>query len=169
MATNAVFGANLTKYNAGGSGDNIIADHNIKTVEKVWLDNYTLTSNITLTNTTISLAVLPVGALLTSVEVIIATSASQTSQTVALGWASEADAAAFGDIVSATIITHNATVSTVKFPTTGGLGAVVATAQDPGKIASFQFEATGTKTTVALKLNNWTATTGTIKSIVRYT
>ena len=31
--------ANVAKYNAGGSGDNIIADGYIKTVEKVWIDS----------------------------------------------------------------------------------------------------------------------------------
>ena len=33
--------ANLTKYDNGGTGDNIIPDGYIKTVEKVWIDTYT--------------------------------------------------------------------------------------------------------------------------------
>ena len=169
MATASVKAANVTKYDAGGSGDNVIADHTIKTVEKVWLDSYTLTGNVTLTNTTISLATLPKGALLTSVQVMIDTSVTQSSGTVSLGWASDADAAGFGSLISAATITHNATVSSLNFPVTGGLSAVVATAQEAGKISGFQAEATGTKVTIALKLNNWTMTTGTIKSIVRYT
>lgn len=36
--------ANVTKYDAGGSGDNYIADGYIKSVEKVWIDSYALTS-----------------------------------------------------------------------------------------------------------------------------
>jgi hypothetical protein len=33
---------NVTKFDAGGSGDNYIADGYIKSVEKVWIDDYTL-------------------------------------------------------------------------------------------------------------------------------
>lgn len=168
MATNAVKAANKTKYDAGGSGDNVIADHTIKTVEKVWLDNYTLTSNITLTNTTISIATLPPGALLTSIDVVINTSAAQTSGTVALGWSTDADAAAWGTLMAETNITHNGTTSTIRFPGPGIVNNLNADNGAP-KISGFQTEATGTKVTVALKLNNWTMTTGTIKTIVRYT
>ena len=44
MANGTVKSANKTKYDAGGTGDNIIADGYIKTVEKVWIDSYTLTA-----------------------------------------------------------------------------------------------------------------------------
>lgn len=168
MATNAVKGANVTKFDAPG-GDNIIADGYINTVEKVWLDNYTLTSVITLTNTTISLATLPPNKKLTRVCVMIETSASQTDQTVALGWSTDADASGFGNIVNASVITHNLTVTTLNFPPTGSPIAVVSTAQLPGKMSAFQEVTSGTKVTIALKLNNWTATTGTIKSLVAWT
>ena len=168
MATNPVNGANVTKVNAGGSGDNIVANGQIKTVEKVWLDNYTLTGNITLTNTTISLAKLPEGATVTDINVVISTSASQTSGTVALGWASDADAAAWGSIFSETDITHNRTVSSISLY--GGIGAnLVLAADNLVKISGVHSSASGTKNTIALKLNNWTMTTGTIKAIVRYT
>ncbi len=167
MATNLVIASNLTKYNAGGSGDNIVADGYIRTVEKVWIDSYTMVE--TLTNTTISLAVLPDNKKLTSVVVMIDTSASQTSGTVALGWASDADGAGWGDLMSASIITHNATTTTLTFPASGGVAAVVSSAQNPVKISGFAAVVSGTRNTVALKLNNWTMTTGTIRSIVRYT
>jgi len=42
MAT--VKSANVTKYDAGGSGDNYIDDGYIKSVEKVWIDSYVLTT-----------------------------------------------------------------------------------------------------------------------------
>jgi len=48
MAT--VKAANVTKYDAGGSGDNCIADGYIKSVEKVWIDTYTVTSGIATTS-----------------------------------------------------------------------------------------------------------------------
>lgn len=169
MATATVKGANVTLIDAGGSGDNIVAQGQIKTVEKVWLDNYTLTSNVTLTNTTIELAQLPEGGTITSVEVMIETSASQTDQTIALGFSSDADAAGWGSLLAATVITHNGTVSTIKLPESAQIGGVVADTTLAAAISTWQVSAAGTKNTVALKLNNWTATTGTIKSIVRYT
>ena len=168
MATNAVKAANQTKYDAGGSGDNVIANGLIKTVEKVWMDSYTLTGVITLTNTTISIATLPEGAKLTSVEVVVNTSISQTNGTIGLGWASDADAAAWGALMAETDVTHNATTSTIRFPTHGIVNNLNA-ANGIVKISGFQFEATGTRVTVALKLNNWTMSTGTLKTIVRYT
>lgn len=169
MATASVNGSNVTKYNAGGSGDNIIGNGYIRSVEKVWIDDYTLTGNVTLTNTTIALAILPENAKITSVQVIVNTSISQTNGTVSLGFASDADAAGWGALLQATTITHNSTTSSISFPASGGLGAVVATAQDQVKISGFAQVISGTQNTVALKLNNWTMTTGTIRSIVRYT
>ena len=168
MATNAVKGANVTKYDAGGSGDNNIGDGYIKATEKVWMDNYTLTSVITLTNTTISIATLPPNKKLTSVQVIIETSVSQTSGTVSLGWSTEADAAAFGSLLAATNITHDLTTTTISLPV-GGVVNNLNAANGIPKIAGFQKVTSGTQVTIALKLNNWTMTTGTIKTIVRYT
>ncbi len=40
----SVYGANVTKVRAGGSGDNYVHDGFIKTVEKVWIDSYAYTS-----------------------------------------------------------------------------------------------------------------------------
>jgi len=168
MATNAVKASNVTKFDSPG-GDNIIPDGYINTVEKVWLDDYTLTSNITLTNTTISLATLPPNKKLTGIEVMIETSASQTDQTVALGWSTDADGSAWGSIMGPTVITHNQTISSIVFPGNVDIGNAVADTDVPVKINALQEVTAGTKVTVALKLNNWTATTGTIKSIVRWT
>lgn len=169
MATNLVNAANLTKYNAGGSGDNYIPDGYIKTVEKVWIDNYTMTGVITLTNTTIGIATLPPNKKITSIVVMIDTALSQSNGTVALGWASDADAAGWGDIMTAVTITHNNTTSTLTFPAEGDVGLVATAAQPTNKYQGFLKVTSGTQVTVALKLNNWTMTTGTIKTIVRYT
>jgi len=50
------------------------------------------------------------------------------------------------------------------------LGAAVALTQAPSiQLNGFQKVLTGTQTTVAVKLNNWTMTTGTMKTIVYYT
>lgn len=168
MASNSVSGANVTKLNAGGSGDNIIANGQIRTVEKIWLDNYTLTSVITLTNTTIAIAVLPEGATLCDINVVVATSISQSSGTLGLGWASDADAASWGTIMTETNISHDRTVSSISLY--GGIGSNLILAGDnPVKIAGVFQSASGTRNTVAIKLNNWTMTTGTLKTMVRYT
>lgn len=168
MASNLVTAANLTKFNAGGSGDNYIPDGYIKATEKVWLDNYTLTGVITLTNTTISLATLPPNKKLTSIEVVINTSISQTSGSIGLGWSTDADAANWGALMAETAITHNNTTTTISWPGAGIVNNLNAANGIP-KISGFQQVTSGTQVTVALKLNNWTMSTGTIRSIVRYT
>jgi hypothetical protein len=167
MATEAVKAANVTKYDAGGSGDNVIPDGYIKAVEKIWMDSYTIA--FVLTNTTISIATLPANKKITSIEVMIETSVSQTNGNLSLGFSTDADAAAFGSIVAPVSITHNQTISTLKFPGTYPIGNVTAVTGIPDKIAGFQKVTSGTQVTIALKLNNWTMTTGTVKSIVRYT
>lgn len=64
------FGTNVTKYLAGGTGDNIIPDGFIKTVEKVWLDTYVYSSAATIGATmTIEIAQIPGGKKITGIEV----------------------------------------------------------------------------------------------------
>ena len=61
---------NVTKYVAGGSGDNIIPDGMIKTVEKVWLDTYVFSSAATIgTGMVIDIAVVPAGKKITGISV----------------------------------------------------------------------------------------------------
>ena len=166
MAVNAVKGQNVTKHDAGGSGDNYIPDGYIKSVEKIWMDNYTLTSVITLTNTSIALAVLPPNKKITSIELLITTSTSQTSGTVSVGFATDAD---IDTILGISAISHNLTQTSISLPgSVYGVG-VLATAGTSMKAGGFQKVTAGTQVTVALKLNNWTMSTGTVKSIVRYT
>ncbi len=163
MAVNAVKGANVTKFDAGGSGDDYIPDGYIKSVEKIWLDNYTLTSVITLTNTSIALCTLPVNKKITDIAISIETSAAQTSGTVSVGFTTDS---AIDTLVGITDVTHNQTLSCITLlhgllPSTANVAV--------GKHAGSQFVTVGTRVTIALKLNNWTMTTGTVKSIVRYT
>lgn len=61
---------NTTKYAAGGTGDNIIPDGYIKSVEKVWLDTYVFSSSATIgTGMVIDIAVIPAGKKITGIEV----------------------------------------------------------------------------------------------------
>jgi len=164
MATNNVKGVNVTKYDAGGSGDNYISDGYIKTVEKVWLDSYTLTTNITLTNTTILIAKVPDNKKITSIDIMVETGASQTSGTISIGHLGDVDAFSPAEDIS-----HNLTLSTLSFPSGGALGGATTTLQNEMKIDGLQMVTSGTTGDIVVRLNNWTMTTGTLKSVVRYT
>lgn len=158
--------SNVAKYNLGGSGDNIVADGYIKTVEKVWIDSYTIA--FTNTNTTIDIAVLPPNKKITSIVALIDTTVSQTNGTVSIGFSTDASV---NTLLPATTVTHNLTRSGIVLPSGNILGTVVAALGqlDNFVAAGFQLVTGGTQVTVSLKLNNWTMTTGTVKTIVRYT
>src|SRR3990167_3834577 len=147
--------SNVAKYTAGGSGDNVIADGYIKTVEKVWIDSYTIA--FTNTNTTIDIAVLPPNKKITGVVAIINTTASQTSGTISIGFSSDS---AVNTLLPATTVTHNLTRSSIALPSGGILGPAVAALNqiDQFVTAGFQLVTGGTQTTVSIKLNNWTMT-----------
>lgn len=156
---------NVTKVQAGGSGDNVVADGYINTVEKVWIDSYTIA--FTNTNTTIDIAILQPNKKITSIDVIINSSVSQTNGTVSIGFNTDAS---IDTLLKATTITHNMTTSSIHLPSSGILGAAATVANPETFVFSgFQLVTGGTQTTVALKLNNWTMTTGTVKTIVRWT
>lgn len=73
---------NVTKHDAGGSGDNVIPDGFIKTVEKVWLDYYSWSSSATIgIGTTVEIAKIPVGKKIAGIEIygLNAASISATS------------------------------------------------------------------------------------------
>ena len=60
----------VTKYTAGGTGDNIIPDGYIKSVEKVWIDTYTYSSGATIgTGMVIDIAIIPAGKKITGIEI----------------------------------------------------------------------------------------------------
>ena len=64
--------ANVTKYDAGGSGDNYIADGLIKSVEKVWTDNYAYGAAAAVNSSdSICLGLVPKGKKITEVIVFL--------------------------------------------------------------------------------------------------
>lgn len=169
----SVKAANVTKYNAGGSGDNIIADGYIKTVEKVWIDSYTI--GFTGTNDTIHIAVLPENKKITSITCLIDTTVSQTGGTVSIGYSVDAtdDLAPTGvsNFLAPVTLVTGATKTTISLPG-GSLPGSTTTSTSialNAVTAGFQGVTSGTQTTIAVKLNNWTSTTGTVKTVVRYT
>jgi hypothetical protein len=170
VSTNSTY---VAKYVAGGSGDNIVPDGYIRSVEKVWIDTYTLA--FTNTNTTIVIAELPANKKVTGIEAEIYTSASQTSGTVGIGYVFDAAtciaSAGVSEFLAPTAITHNLTRTSISLP---GVGMIMLPTATSGTVtcavlAGFQSVTDGTKTTIGIKLNNWTMTTGTVKTVVRYT
>ncbi len=158
--------ANVTKYNAGGSGDNIIADGYIKTVEKVWIDSYTIpTDTMTASTATIDIAMIPSNKKITSIDIDIKTAVSQNAMLFGVGHAGNVSAF----LPSVTVI-HALTRSVIRLPgvfiqaSSPSLSTIHFPAPD-----GFQMVTAGTTGTIQLILANWTATSGTIKTIVRYT
>lgn len=162
----------VTKYTAGGSGDNYIPDGYIKATEKIWVDNYTIA--FTNTNTTIDIAVLPPNKKIIGIDVILYSTLTQTNGTVSIGFSTDANIDSF---MAATTITHNLTRSGISLPTLGavlvGASATVTSAtivtQAVSVLAGIQKITGGTQTTISVKLNNWTMTSGNLYTIVRYT
>lgn len=155
----ANFAVNVTKYNAGGSGDNVIPDGFIKTVEKVWLDTYVFSSAATIgTGMIIDIAKIPVGKKITGIEVwglraglISATSTNAVSIGARYGTAA---------ITNATQFLAATTLGTVTFDN-----------QPIFANAGLNVEVTGAAHTIFLLFTAATPsiTGGTITTKVRYT
>lgn len=145
-----VKGANVTKYDAGGTGDNLISDGYIKTVEKVWIDSYTFTAAAIPSGTTLVLAVLPPNKKVTGIDLFftsLSTDAAGTCTTISLG-----DAGSATRFLAATDCTS--TVLNLSMNAQGGFA--YSTDGTLRILATF-----GRKATIT--------TTGTIKWRVRYT
>ena len=83
-------GANVTKFDAGGSGDNYIEDGYIKSVEKVWIDSYTATAVALGTSDTIKIGRVPKNKKITDIIVHwpVAGGAADSLATIFVGSAS---------------------------------------------------------------------------------
>ena len=151
-------GANVTKYDAGGSGDNVISDGYIKTVEKVWMDSLAFTSVLT-TADTVAIAQIPPNKKITDVIVTFPTALSPTTSTINVGTASDTDKfiAAAVPVAESGAAGGQAARTVVRMNNTDG----------------FQFVTTSTtNTTIYLSIGvtaMTSPTAGTIKTIVKYT
>lgn len=156
MAT--VKAANVTKYDAGGSGDNYIADGYIKSVEKVWIDTYTCAAAIPST-TAIMIGKVPKGKKITDIIVYLPVlSDAATTTTINCGTAVVHNSGTTGNLgflyVNGLSVknANTATETTVRLGPTGALQEVTADKD----IYIFLDPAT-------------TVTAGTIRSIIKYT
>jgi hypothetical protein len=149
----------VTKYDAGGTGDNIIGDGFIKTVEKVWLDTYSVAAAIP-TTSSLLIARVPKNKKITDIVVhmpIVGAAATNTTIYVCTG-ATTSTTTYFGKLVLG--------------------GDTQKTTFDVGTAATLRLNgvSSGSLTElpadvgIYLMINPATTNTGgTIKTIVRYT
>lgn len=160
MAT--VKATQVTKYDAGGSGDNCIADGYIKSVEKVWLDTYTFTGALT-TATSIKIATIPANKKITDVVVHMPViTAPATSCTVYLKTGSNTAVTSYfgilandAGVAAQTLTFDGGTASTLRLNAVAAGGAITPI---PTALDLYLLISPGT-----------TITAGTMKTIVRYT
>lgn len=153
---------NVTKYDAGGSGDNCIADGYIKSVEKVWLDTYTFTTALT-TTTSIKIATIPANKKITDVVVHMPViTAAATSCTCYLKTGSNTALTSYfgtlandAGVAAQTVTFDGGTASTLRLNAVAAGGAVTPI---PTELDLYLLISPGT-----------TITAGTMKTIVRYT
>ena len=163
----ALKAANVTKYDAGGSGDDIISDGLIKTVEKVWIDSYVCTQTLATTDS-ICIGIVPASSHLTDVIVYLpATHSLDTLCTVYLSTGQTvATTTYFGSLVAA------------GFATTTHCGGTAATLRLAGAYMDKALPTDSTTQVVETKLyitvhpsdsDSTVTTIGTIRSIIKYT
>jgi len=148
-------GVNKTKYDAGGSGDNVILDGYIKSVEKIWMDSFAFTAVLT-TADTVAIATIPKNKKITAVEVYFPTAMTPSSITINVGTVGDAN-----KFISAAPVATSLTE-------TGALVAVQkAVMNNPD---GFQFVTTGvTDVFLSLSAAISAPTAGTITTVVKYT
>jgi hypothetical protein len=150
---------NVTKYDAGGSGDNVVNDGFIKTVEKVWIDTYSVAAAIA-TTSSLLIARIPKNKKITDIVVhmpVVAAAATSTTVYCCTG-ATTAVTGFFGKL------TLNGDTQKTAFD--GGTAATLRLNATDSNIAT----ALAADTAIYIMINPATTITGgTITSIVRYT
>lgn len=156
--------ANVTKYDGGGSGDTIISQGYIKSVEKVWIDSYAFTSALA-SNDSICIGILPKDAHLIDIRVF--TPVFNTEATTAT---------IFLETGATMLYTASSTFFGAMVGMDGVEGFNTGSAATHRLDLSHQDETLPTgseiKIYMAIVLSNGEATptgTGTIRSIVKYT
>ena len=155
--------ANVTKYDAGGTGDNLIQDGLIKSVEKVWCDSIAFTAVIVKDDTYV-IARVPPGKRITDVIVCypaMTTSAHLTGSTLAVGTNDDLDK--FIDDVDIGAFVPR-TVETISLADYGTMARM-------NNADGFQYLTTGSSFTpivLSLGRQNSTTASGTIRTIVKY-
>ena len=148
--------ANVTKYDAGGSGDNYVSDGYIHTVEKVWMDSFAFTAVLT-TADSVTIATIPANKKITSVEVFFP-SITPTNSTIQVGITGDTDKF----ITAGRVVGYNGALGA----TIGALNCLSSNNPD-----GFQYVTTAeTDILFSIGVAAITApTAGTILTVVKYT
>lgn len=160
--------ANQTKYDAGGSGDNVISDGYIKSVEKVWIDSYKNTVILS-SNDTIKIATVPANAKITDVIVYapVMGGAANSLATMCIGTGSTMLATAANTALGALVVDKAAWGVT-----TFNIGTAQTLHLDPTKIGTV-ISGTSSKgiylRIMQANILPLVLTFGTLRSVVRYT
>jgi len=155
--------ANVTKVEAGGSGDNYVADGLIKTVEKVWTDSYVLAA-VTTTLSAIKIAKIPKGKKITDIIVHLPAVGTVTNGTISLTTTLPETTGTTGTLG----LVHGATGNpdAVLNPTTLDLTIAQTVRLNPANALT---EMTADSDIHLMFTIATTLTGGTIRSIVKYT
>jgi hypothetical protein len=153
-----VIASNLTKYDAGGTGDNLIQDGFIKSVEKVWIDQYTYSSAKTIgIGLVIEVASIPAGKKICGIDVLglAVLAASNSNSTIQIG------TKIANGVTHATLFLAATTIGATSMNSFSFLSATT----------NLPYELTGGTNRIFLLFAaaNPTITAGTITTIVRYT
>jgi len=159
--------ANATKFDAGGSGDNYIADGYIKSVEKVWIDTYNNVNLLTSADT-ILIGRVPKNKKITDVVVYMPALYSAGASTGSIYIGSS----------SSMVITSGSTFLGLMYADGNG-GAVASSVYQMGTATTLRLHGskigtvTGEDVGIYIKVDSAVAdptqTAGTIRSIIRYT
>lgn len=154
--------ANVTKYDAGGTGDNLIESGMIFSVEKIWADSYTFTSALVKDDTYV-IARIPPGKTITDVIVcypLLSTDTVLTGSTLSVGTNDDLDKF-IDDVEVGAISSSSATVLISDH--------ILQARMDNAD--GFLYLTTGSSFTpivLTIGRKNTTTTSGAIKTIVKY-
>jgi hypothetical protein len=152
--------ANLTKFDAGGTGDNVIPDGFIKTVAKMWVDTYTYSSANTIgTGLVLEVAQIPGGKKIVGIDVYGLGSLSATST----------NAVSIGTKIASGTTNATLFLATTTFGTAALFGGLAISPLSA--VSNIPYELTGGTNRIFLLFTaaSPSVTAGTITTVVRYT
>ena len=160
--------SNVTLYQAGGSGDNLIADGYIRAVEKIWLDSFTwgLTTSPS-TSDTILIGYIPANKKIVGCEVYVPSTLAPTTCAINVGLSTST-----GLLISNSTQYINATVlyNVARMNNPAGMGYVVTSGTSSVSGSTSVLINVNTPIYLTIGVASITAPTiGTITTILRYT
>ena len=161
----------VTLYQAGGSGDNLIPDGYVRAVEKIWLDSFTWTAaTCPSTSDTILIGYIPANKKIVGCEVYLPTTWAPTTTAINVGLSTST-----GLLISNSTLYVGGTSSTsvhnmVKINNPSGFGYVVTSGTTATSGSTSVLTGVNTPIYLTIGVASLTAPTGgTLTTILRYT